>query len=894
MSAGNRRLGLGGRRRRPRGAIEALEGRVLLATSTFQQGVDGYAAAADTELVSDAPDTTHGSDPTHIVDFPSNNPEVHVLMRFGDVFGSGPGQVPDGAVIRSATVYVTTTDGNGPGDGGTLHQMLTDWQPASSWNSLTGGVQPDGVEAAADYNAQVGAPGGNQDPAALVRFGIDVTQDLQSWSDATDPNAANKGWAFLGWDSRTNGWILYSSEFGQEADRPELQVDWYIPADQVSTASFQDGADGYAGTVDTQLNQGDPTADAGATDPLLIDWPDAGGTNESQVLLRFDDIIGPGAGQVPAGATIINAQLRLNTAYEVPGGTPGGDGARFYRMIQGWDESSTWDGLVGGVQADGTEARTEFVSSAGDPGGSPNVTSADRSFDVTADLQAWADGETNLGWAFLGWEGRTDGWFITSSENADPSLRPQLIVQYVMAAAPTLQVADLAPTPTGFVATFNRPIDPTELNLYNPAGNPFGPADATLVGASTGAARGSLVVAPDGRSVTFVATGGLLPADTYTVTLRSGADAFQDPAGKSLDGNADGSDGGDYTTSFTTTAPAGRVVRLPDFARGAGQPVDVPAVAAGLPIAVSDADGITKLVAELADDPTLLTITAADIAPGLPTGSAVAMEAIPGGIRLTFTSPTPLSAGPSDLIVLTATVPDSAPYGTKEVLDLRNLQINDGAIAAVDDDAVHAAAYLGDASGAQGTPPTAGIDSFDAGLALGLAVGIDGGLASYRTLDPRIVADVTGDGAVDAFDAGLILSAAIGVPTPQIPRPPAGVTIVPGGVAPMIYLPRDLAAAPGDRLVVPVLFRQTDPLGRAVDLRGIDLVLGIDPSAFRIVNVTAGDLAGGFGVAWRSADGLLHVGLAGASAVHLDPGASGRWPSSNWRCWPTRRPGPRR
>src|SRR5690606_34934102 len=46
----------------------------------------------------------------------------------------------------------------------------------------------------------------------------------------------------------------------------------------------------YSGTVDTQLRQNAPGTDDSASTTLMVDWPNA--SDESQALIRFDDIIG--------------------------------------------------------------------------------------------------------------------------------------------------------------------------------------------------------------------------------------------------------------------------------------------------------------------------------------------------------------------------------------------------------------------------------------------------------------------------------------------------------------------------------------------------------------------------------------------------------------------------
>ena len=60
-------------------------------------------------------------------------------------------------------------------------------------------------------------------------------------------------------------------------------------------------------------------------------------------------------------------------------------------------------------------------------------------------------------------------------------------------------------TPTGFVATFSQPFDPTQLNLYGASSANSLPANVIL---SSGGkvVRGSLVIDPSDAKITFVAT----------------------------------------------------------------------------------------------------------------------------------------------------------------------------------------------------------------------------------------------------------------------------------------------------------------------------------------------------------------------------------------------------
>src|SRR5262249_38280028 len=142
--------------------------------------------------------------------------------------------------------------------------------------------------------------------------------------------------------------------------------------------------------------------------------------------------------------------------------------------------------------------------------------------------------------------------------------------QTQIVTAPVLQVSTLTPTSTGFVAVFNHPLDAGTiasplLNLYDNSTGNMGPADVTLVGSATGSIRGSLIVDPTNQRITFIQTGqtgvpgtntpglplfGVLPNDTYTVTLRSASNGFKDASGGLLDGNANGTPGDDFVTTF--------------------------------------------------------------------------------------------------------------------------------------------------------------------------------------------------------------------------------------------------------------------------------------------------------------------------------------------------------
>ena len=142
------------------------------------------------------------------------------------------------------------------------------------------------------------------------------------------------------------------------------------------------------------------------------------------------------------------------------------------------------------------------------------------------------------------------------SANARGVGSPALFALTNMTPAAGLYVTQFVTTSTGFTVTFSEPFVLANIHLYTTAAANLGPADVTLVGASTGPVTGSLIVNSTNTGFTFVATGKILAPDTYTVTLLSGANAFVDASGNPLQGTI-GSPGTNYTTSFTVAPECG-------------------------------------------------------------------------------------------------------------------------------------------------------------------------------------------------------------------------------------------------------------------------------------------------------------------------------------------------
>ncbi len=116
----------------------------------------------------------------------------------------------------------------------------------------------------------------------------------------------------------------------------------------------------------------------------------AGSGKHSQGLLRFGNVFGNGAGQVPAGSEIVSAKLELRV-YNA------GNTVNLHRMLAPWSGTSTWDSLGSGVQANGAEA-----VGTRDASFTSGTATGTYSVDVTASVHAGAAAPAaNLGSALL-------------------------------------------------------------------------------------------------------------------------------------------------------------------------------------------------------------------------------------------------------------------------------------------------------------------------------------------------------------------------------------------------------------------------------------------------------------------------------------------------------------
>lgn len=203
----------------PSVSISVTPGAGAPATVTLQQGLNGYAGAADVMLSSYAPGTNFGGAPS----LSYFRTRYTNLFRFS-IFASDGGPVPDNSVVSSAILQIYKTTYNYVF---TVNPMLKPWSATqATWNVSSVGnpwTLPGAQGAGSDYSgtpdAQFSAPWN----AGWMTF--DVTARVQ----AIGQGGANYGWQLVG-VSGYNGLIsFYSSEYATTTLRPQLIVTYSAP-----------------------------------------------------------------------------------------------------------------------------------------------------------------------------------------------------------------------------------------------------------------------------------------------------------------------------------------------------------------------------------------------------------------------------------------------------------------------------------------------------------------------------------------------------------------------------------------------------------------------------------------------------------------------------------------
>jgi len=660
------------------------------------------------------------------------------------------------------------------------------------------------------------------------------------------------------WQSKNQDGSMYGVDFGVYAQR-------------YSSQGMPQGIE-YRVNQFTTGRQGNPTVAMDAAGDYIITWC-GNGTDAFSY--------GVYASQYDAAGTLMGNEIRVDSISSVFSGAspsiaidPDGDGIVCW---PGYDDGYGY-GIYAQYFASSPHADTngpysiaegsaiQLLGTTSDPVGNVSLTwdlDGDGTFGETGAVAAYGDEVDPLPtFNATGLSAHTTATVTLRTSDGDG--RSSTAISTVTIAPILFEVTSIEPTASGFVAHFNHDLDDSVLNLYEQGGS-LGAVDLELTGTTSGVIRGSVVVGPDKRKLTFVRTGDSLPKDLYTIEFRSGSDAFRDENGRLLEGTA-GSASGNFIDYFNVREqpPDAVSLSIPDFIRGFGQSVDVPANSNnGLPITISTAQGVSTVNFTLSYDPQLLNITGASLDPGI-TGILALDLSTPGQAIVSVTSPSQLraAAGATTLLRFTANVPATAPYAAKHVLNITDLHIFDSSstsleLTAIDSDGIHVAAYFGDTDGSRT------YSAPDATFAQQIIVGTNAGLASYQLIDPYLLVDITGNGAVQANDVTQIQRAIVGLPSLAIPALPGLAPAVSGGPDPVVSIPQNLTSTVGESTIVPVEILVTEPTG--ITLADVDIAIAYDASTLELIDTDVGRLLIGFDLSVNtSTPGVIRLTLGGS------------------------------
>ena len=209
---------------------------------------------------------------------------------------------------------------------------------------------------------------------------------------------------------------------------------------------FRQGEAGYAGARDAYICGSRRGRGSAALPGLTVDEPDTTGRNfgrevelltslkpsvkgllaeHCRTLIAFDGIFGDAPGQIPKGAVILSAVLRVRTRVEGDAGTDANN--RLHEVLVPWDEDTvTWSSLGSGGRP-GVEYASEPLVQF-----TPDRKGESFEMNVTESLRRWAAGEPNHGWILMA-DGENRAHF-DSSDAASTASRPELLVEYRLEA----------------------------------------------------------------------------------------------------------------------------------------------------------------------------------------------------------------------------------------------------------------------------------------------------------------------------------------------------------------------------------------------------------------------------------------------------------------------------
>ena len=233
----------------------------------------------------------------------------------------------------------------------------------------------------------------------LISNSTAFTIDMNSFfNDSYDDNSSIGSISNAQWQS---GRIIFSPQIIQA----------------ISTLSFRHDGSSINTTYDSYLSQNNQNTNYGTSNVIIIDSlnPYANG------LIKFPNIIGNQAGQIPTGAEILEANLTLYC-------TNPGNNQRAYLLLEDWVETSTtWLNRISGIPwasagATPPSRDTSFYETFS------CTSTGSKTFNATRFVQSWSSGANNFGIVIV--PTSTDGVQYSTKEANQIARRPLLNVRY--------------------------------------------------------------------------------------------------------------------------------------------------------------------------------------------------------------------------------------------------------------------------------------------------------------------------------------------------------------------------------------------------------------------------------------------------------------------------------
>jgi hypothetical protein len=415
-------------------------------TTSFQNGVDGYKGTFDRRISERFYDEDGSGIASYYLDGFSTDgsPDEQGLIRFDNIIGSEPGQIPSGATILSARLVLTTgTAGNAHSAG--PYGVAGLLQPFDSSSTYFTDFDPLGRQRGAWWQDELATRpvGGFSFLTHGTKTDANVTSVVQSWVDGSLENFGFVVQAGMA-DSITqnanssDGWEIRTTGYPFAESRPKLEVTYTTAPVQIST--FQEGANGYAGTTMAIVNSGinamvedtdgtETTEDASTLNQTFLDgvfFTDMEGNTSSPdelALLKFDNVFGTEPGQAPIDVPVAKAWIVITTGDSSTSAHTYGTYSA-HTMLRSWDTTSLHSsfGTFGGLQVEDGDVGPALDS--------PNgfIRGAEVWFDVTGYLEGVRTGATDNGIAIQANGGTADGWQVHTSGSTTLEARPRLVV----------------------------------------------------------------------------------------------------------------------------------------------------------------------------------------------------------------------------------------------------------------------------------------------------------------------------------------------------------------------------------------------------------------------------------------------------------------------------------